>query len=51
MNGSSGPIARICGRIASEAMNNPAMTATGMAGLPSAAGRAPAVAGSDISAL
>ena len=31
INGSNGPIARICGRIASEAMNSPATTATGTA--------------------
>jgi hypothetical protein len=29
ISGSSGPIARICGRIASEARNSPAMTASG----------------------
>ena len=41
INGSNGPIARICGRIASEAMNSPATTATGTA-------RALTVTGSDV---
>ena len=51
MNGNSGPIARICGRMASDARKRPAMTPTGMTALEGAADRASAVTGSDTGPL